>query len=72
MSTMDAVPAAVRQPGPLRRPWLLGAGVFVAVLALVKLALHLYAGRHYGYFVDELYYLACAGIWLGATSISRP
>ena len=26
----------------------------------MKLALHLYAGRHYGYFVDELYYLACA------------
>jgi Dolichyl-phosphate-mannose-protein mannosyltransferase len=21
---------------------------------------HLYAGRHYGYFVDELYYLACS------------
>jgi hypothetical protein len=29
-------------------------------IAAVKLALHLYAGRHYGYFVDELYYLACA------------
>lgn len=26
----------------------------------MKLALHLYAGRRYGYFVDELYYLACA------------
>ena len=25
-----------------------------------KLLVHLYAGRHYGYFVDELYYLACA------------
>ncbi|HYL37709.1 MAG TPA: glycosyltransferase family 39 protein [Bryobacteraceae bacterium] len=25
----------------------------------MKLAVHLYAGRHYGYFVDELYYLAC-------------
>ncbi len=22
--------------------------------------MHLYAGRHYGYFVDELYYLACS------------
>jgi 4-amino-4-deoxy-L-arabinose transferase-like glycosyltransferase len=32
----------------------------VLVLAAVKLALHLYAGRHYGYFVDELYYLACS------------
>ena len=33
----------------------------IAVIAAVKLLLHLYAGRHYGYFVDELYYLACAG-----------
>ena len=40
-------------------PWLLGAGLAVAIIATVKLAVHLYAGRHYGYFVDELYYLAC-------------
>lgn len=32
----------------------------VAVPAAIKLAVHLFAGRHYGYFVDELYYLACA------------
>src|SRR5262249_60655983 len=32
----------------------------VWVVAAIKLALHLYAGRHYGYFVDELYYLACS------------
>jgi 4-amino-4-deoxy-L-arabinose transferase-like glycosyltransferase len=32
----------------------------VAVAAALKLLLHLYAGRHYGYFVDELYYLACS------------
>ena len=38
----------------------MGAGLAVALIAAVKLALHLYAGRHYGYFVDELYYLACA------------
>lgn len=31
----------------------------VVWLAAFKLVLHLYAGRHYGYFVDELYYLAC-------------
>ena len=31
-----------------------------AVIAAIKLLLHLYAGRHYGYFVDELYYLACS------------
>ena len=30
------------------------------MIAAAKLALHLYTGRHYGYFVDELYYLACS------------
>jgi hypothetical protein len=37
----------------------LGVGVLVATIAVVKLLLHLYAGRHYGYYIDELYYLAC-------------
>ena len=45
-------------PSPSRKPWLLGTGL--SVIALVKLLVHLYAGRHYGYFCDELYYLACA------------
>ncbi len=31
----------------------------VVWLAACKLALHLYAAHNYGYFVDELYYLAC-------------
>jgi hypothetical protein len=43
-----------------RKPWLLGAGLLVTLVAAFKLLVHLYAGRHYGYFVDELYYLACA------------
>src|ERR1044072_5840799 len=43
-----------------RTQWLFGTGLLVGVAAAVKLALHLYTGRHYGYFVDELYYLACA------------
>jgi hypothetical protein len=34
--------------------------MLVASIAAVKLIIHLYAGRHYGYFVDELYYLACS------------
>ncbi|HEY3827044.1 MAG TPA: glycosyltransferase family 39 protein [Bryobacteraceae bacterium] len=29
-------------------------------IADVKLLVHLFANRHYGYFVDELYYLACS------------
>ena len=51
-----AAPSALHS----RRPWLFGTGIFVAALATGKLLLHLYAGRRYGYFVDELYYLACA------------
>ncbi|MFN7997141.1 MAG: glycosyltransferase family 39 protein [Bryobacteraceae bacterium] len=39
---------------------LVSAGAIVACVAACKLAVHLYAGRHYGYFVDELYYLACS------------
>ena len=35
-------------------------GLAVGVIAAIKLAVHLYAGRQYGYFVDELYYLDCA------------
>jgi len=35
----------------------LAAAVFG--LAAINLALHLYAAHNYGYFVDELYYLAC-------------
>jgi hypothetical protein len=43
-----------------KKTWLLGTGSLVAVAAAVKLLLHLYAGRHYGFFIDELYYLDCA------------
>ncbi|HTT62464.1 MAG TPA: glycosyltransferase family 39 protein [Bryobacteraceae bacterium] len=31
----------------------------VVWIAAAKFAIHLYAGHNYGYFVDELYYLAC-------------
>ena len=46
-------------PSPPHRPWLLGTGLAVSIIALVKLLVLLYAARHYGYFVDELYLLAC-------------
>ena len=40
----------------------IAAGVSGIALAIAawKLVVYLYAGRHYGYFVDELYYLACS------------
>ncbi|HXW57165.1 MAG TPA: glycosyltransferase family 39 protein [Candidatus Cybelea sp.] len=37
-----------------------GVTAIVLLIATSKLALHLYAGHRYGYFVDELYYLACS------------
>ena len=45
-----------QQPSP-HPPLALG---ILAVLAAVKLGLHLIAIQQYGYFRDELYYLACA------------
>jgi hypothetical protein len=40
--------------------WARGAGAILLAIAATKLVVHLYAGWHYGYFVDELYYLACS------------
>ena len=63
-SPVEPPPAA---PSP--RPWLLGTGLFVAVIAAIKLLLHLYAGRHYGFFGDELYYVACAQHQIGRAHV---
>ena len=65
---MSAVPEqAVETPqadngilAHLRTLWLFSGGVVVLIAAMVKLLVHLYASRHYGYFTDELYYLDCA------------
>ena len=43
-----------------RFPPLTSAAVAVLCISACKFLVHLYAGRHYGYFVDELYYLACS------------
>lgn len=53
-------PVQAPQQDSAEKPVLLGAGGVVLAITAVKLAVHLYAGRHYGYFVDELYYLACS------------
>src|SRR3954447_18675462 len=44
----------------MQRRMRLTARTLVAAIAAVKLLLHLYAGRYYGFFVDELYNLALA------------
>jgi 4-amino-4-deoxy-L-arabinose transferase-like glycosyltransferase len=41
------------------KAWLTGGMGVVAVLAAAKLALHLATASRYGYFGDELYFLAC-------------
>ena len=51
--------AGARVLRSMRTSWLLTGGVVVLCAAVAKLMVHLYAGRNYGYFTDELYYLAC-------------
>ena len=41
--------------------WPVDLGLIVLLcIAMAKLFVHLYASRNYGYFIDELYYLACS------------
>ena len=42
------------------RQILLTSGAIIFAIVACKFLIHLYASRHYGYFVDELYYLACS------------
>jgi len=51
---------ATHAPVSPQKRWLAAGGLLVLGIAAAKLAIHLYACRHYGYFIDELYYLACA------------
>jgi 4-amino-4-deoxy-L-arabinose transferase-like glycosyltransferase len=53
-------PSPTTDRGNTSRRLVYGAASLVGAVAVAKLAIHLYAGRHYGYFVDELYYLACS------------
>jgi len=43
---------------PAKRIFFTGS-MIVFLIAAGKLLLHLYAARNYGYFVDELYFIAC-------------
>jgi 4-amino-4-deoxy-L-arabinose transferase-like glycosyltransferase len=60
MHGVTAIGIEPNSPRSPRQQWLRGAGLLVGAIAVVKLALHLYTNRRYGYFVDELYYVACA------------
>jgi hypothetical protein len=60
LSASSLKPSNASSPAASTRPWLLGSGVAVLILALIKIAVHLYTGRRYGFFVDELYYMDCA------------
>jgi 4-amino-4-deoxy-L-arabinose transferase-like glycosyltransferase len=55
MKAKAAIPEEGRTPGTL-----LGANAVLASLALVKLLAHLLTARNYGYFRDELYYVAAS------------
>ena len=48
-----------RLPSSPSRNRLTSGFALVAYVALVRVALYLVAASHYGYFRDELYYLAC-------------
>jgi len=51
-----ATPISVRQ----KLAWPRSASTLVGLVALAKLALHLSTAGRYGYFRDELYYIACS------------
>jgi len=43
-----------------RVAWVDSGATLVLLIAVAKLALHLYAARFYGWFGDELYFIACS------------
>jgi 4-amino-4-deoxy-L-arabinose transferase-like glycosyltransferase len=57
---MGSVIAGTGREEAAGRRELWGAGAVVIGIVAAKLLVHLYAGRHYGYFIDELYYLDCS------------
>ncbi len=58
MSASAPTTSMVRTTG--KESWLAAGGAVVLCVAAVKLLIYLYAGGHYGYFTDELYYVACS------------
>ena len=69
MSAITPAVVAAKEP---RKPSVFKSGMAIVLyVALVRIALYFLAGPHYGYFRDELYYLACGAHLPGDTSISR-
>ena len=54
---LNEMGAEVRENG--WRAWFTSGTAIVLYVALARMALYCLAGPHYGYFRDELYYLAC-------------
>ncbi len=54
-----ANPSTVADAPQRNNRWTSGPAI-VAYLAAFSVLLHIYADKNYGYFVDELYYLACS------------
>ena len=56
---MNLPSASALGDGPEKRFAVTGT-ILILCISACKLLVHLYSGRHYGYFIDELYYLACS------------
>ncbi len=56
----SAAPIKYTSERPDAVPWYGSPIAIVGMIALFRLAFHLYAARFYGYFVDELYFIACS------------
>jgi hypothetical protein len=57
MSTNATLPDAANESR--KQSWFTSGTAIVVYVALARMALYCVAGPHYGYFRDELYYLAC-------------
>src|SRR5436309_5662146 len=57
--TSTAAPTSTSSDSPERRKWYASEATIIAAFVIANLAIHLVFNRGYGYFRDELYFLAC-------------
>ena len=55
----EAMTSALEPDQPRSKSWFASGPAIVLYIACAKLLLHVLTASHYGYFRDELYYLAC-------------